>query len=186
MKKEFDLKGFDNCKNIIKKLVGERYQRMRISRPDVDFEDLLSEGYAIYAWCLQNFNDSKNMKFTSYLYMNLKGRLADYYKCTVKPINLYEDYRYTQKEVVDDTFEENIVSKPYDLSSEVSSIYSEAEENLSYEANLVLKYILSRDWESATRRTAPSLAQIRKRFGFTQEVVDSVMGEIKSYWKKVA
>jgi RNA polymerase sigma factor (sigma-70 family) len=180
-------KQYDECKNMIWKLALNRYNKMKHKRPDVDFDDVLSEGFAIYAWCLKNFDSSKNMKFTTYLYMNLRGRLADYYSSTVKELNLYEDSAVNSAKNEDgDSFEEVMESKEYDIDSEMSDLFADADEKLSFEANNVIKYIVSREWESCTRKTAPSEAQIAKKFGYPRPVVDSIMSEIKAFWKKSA
>lgn len=178
---------FENCKNMIWKNVLVRFNMMKRSRPEVEFDDLLSEGYFIYSWCLRNYKDSKNTKFTTYLYMNLRQRLKDYYDFTCKQMNLYEDsVRHINAD--DRDFVDNIVSKEYDLSTETKSILSDASEQLSYEANEVLKYILSRDWETKMRKNMPSNAQICKKFGYSADIVESVMFEIKQFWmnRKVA
>ena len=178
---------FENCKNMIWKNVLVRFNMMKRSRPEVEFDDLLSEGYFIYSWCLKNYDEKKNAKFTTFLYMNLRQRLKDYYDFTCKKINLYED---TVKHIDSDDrdFVDNIVSINYDLSDESKSIIEDGESELSYEANEVLKYILSREWENKMRRNMPSNAQICKKFGYPPEIVESVMFEIKQFWmnRKVA
>jgi t-SNARE complex subunit (syntaxin) len=119
--------------------------------------------------------------------MNLRGRLADYYSSTVKELNLYEDSAVNSAKNEDgDSFEEVMESKEYDIDSEMSDLFADADEKLSFEANNVIRYIVSREWESCTRKTAPSEAQIAKKFGYPRPVVDSIMSEIKAFWKKSA
>lgn len=173
---------FESCKNMIWKEVITRFNKMKNKRKDVEFDDLLSEGYMIYSWCLQSYEEKKGSKFTTYLCMNLKGRLRDYYNHTFKEINLYEDSALKNRNPQVDDYETTIKSIEYDLSEETKSIIEDGENELSYEANEVLKYILSREWETKMRRNMPSNAQISKKFGYPSEIVESVMFEIKQFW----
>lgn len=173
---------FEQCKGMIYKEVLHRWNAMRRSRRDVTFDDLLSEGYYIYAWCLKNFDDSKGAKFTTYLYVQLKGKLSDYYNFERKPMQLYEDMHPDNDP--NSQYEPTILSKNYNIDQERVEIYKEAEDELSYEANQVVKYILGREWETKMRRNRPTNAQIAKKFGYPEEVVESIMGEIKSFWKR--
>lgn len=173
---------FNGCKAMIYKLALNRWNKMKHNRPDVEFDDVLAEAYLIYAWCLKNFSDEKNTKFSTYLYIQLRGRLADYYDVTYKVIDLYENIVENNED--DDTYENNIVSKDYDLSEEKNDIYESGKENLSYEGYEVLKYILSREWENEKRHNYPSVVQICSKLGYPREVVLSSMDEIKSFWKK--
>ena len=171
----------ENCKNMIWKLTLNRFNKMKYKRPDIEFEDLLSEGYWVYAWCLKNYDDHKKTKFTTYLYTQLNGRLRDYYTSKITTMNLYEDY-------VDEdcdkktSFEDQLVSKRYDLSEDLVYLNIDASENLSYEAQDILKFILSRKWETASNHKAPSNERISKMTGYPKDIVNSAMGEIKHFW----
>ena len=174
----------DNCKNMIYKLAMDRWFRMKKNRPEVEFDDVLSEAYLIYAWCLQNYDNSKNTKFTTYLYMQLRGRLCDYYNFTFSYMDLYENYAIKSDSFDDNSYEDLIVSGNYELDEETEDLYVLAKEELSFEANEVLGYILSRDWENSQRHCGPSIGQICKKFGYPRQVVESVMGEIGAFWRK--
>ena len=100
---------FESCKNMIYKLALTAY-RTHSSRKDVQFDDVHSEAMLIYAMCLKNYDASKGMKFTTYLYTNLKGRLNDFYRCTMKPIEHYEDMNdYDSRRHVEIRYEDNII-----------------------------------------------------------------------------
>ena len=173
---------FSGCKNMIYKLALNRWSKMRHNRPDVEFDDVLAEAYLIYAWCLKNFQDDKNTKFSTYLYIQLRGRLADYYDVTYKVMDLYENIVENNED--EDDYESNIVSKNYDLSDETNEIYESGKECLSYEGYEVLKYILSREWENEKKRNYPNVGQISSKLGYPRDVVLSAMGEIKTFWMK--
>ena len=179
------LPSFENCRNLIYKLTFARWRVMKASRADVEFEDLLSEAYFIYAWCLENYKSDKNSKFTTYLYIQLRGRLKDYYNFAMRSMYLYEDALHEPYPETDiDCYEDSILSKEYDMDKSVEAMLSDAKVLLSYEAYGVLKYILSREWESKSRRTSPKTSQISKKFGYSKEIVESIMGEIRRFWKK--
>lgn len=173
---------FNGCKPMIYKLALSRWSRMKHNRPDVEFDDVLAEAYMIYAWCLKNFQNDKGTKFSTYLYLQLRGRLADYYNVTYKVMDLYENIVENNED--NDNYEDNIVSKDYDLSEETDEIMESALNDLSYEAFVVLKYILGRTWESKVRHSCPSIGQMTKHIGFSRETIDSAMSEIKSFWQK--
>ncbi len=176
---------FESCKNMIYKLALSTWNKNKGKRPDVQFDDVYSEGQLIYAQCLQSFSGSKGTKFTTYLYQNLLGRLNDYYKCTMKKIRHYEDYASSQRHSGTDenTYECTIESCDYNLDN--NELLITAKEELSYEGFQVFKYIISRDWENSHAKLKPSVKSICQKFGYTPEIVDSIMGEIKSFWNRI-
>lgn len=174
---------FENCKNMIYKLAMDRWFKMKNLRPEVEFDDVLAEANLIYAWCLRNYDYGKNTKFTTYLYMQLRGRLCDYYNFTFAYMDLYENHNANRYDSDEDAYEDSIVSKDYEIDDEIEDLYDDAEEELSYEANEVLRYILSREWENKQRHNGPSMGQISKKFGYPNQVVSSILGEIRDFWK---
>ena len=171
---------FESCKKMIYKLVDRKYHKMKFKRPDVQFDDLMSEGFLIYSMCLANYKGDKSAKFTTYLYTNLVGRLDDYYHCTMKKIVHYEDFNLNDSDD-EERFENQLVSN-YDLNN--SDLLVCAKENLSYEAYKVFEFIVSCKWQNAGNRSNPSDAVIAKAIGLPRIVVSSVMGEIKQFWNK--
>ena len=174
---------FLECKNMIFNEVLKRFNAMKKCRKDVSFDDLLSEGYYIYSWCLKNFDNSKNAKFTTYLYIQLKGKLKDYYFYERRQMELYEDQFHKDDGFYDNSFEDTIVSKDYNIDCENEELMEAAENSLSYEGKKVLGFILSREWETKMRRNKPTEEQIARKFGYPRPVVDSIMGEIRHFWE---
>lgn len=173
---------FESCKNMIYKMALNAYNKNRYNRPDVQFDDVHSEAMLIYAMCLKNYDSSKGMKFTTHLYTNLQGRLADYYRCTLKPITHYEDYnRYDNTQHLEKRYEDYIIDEREDNGDYFLEI---AEKKLSYEGFQVLKYILSEDWISKKNKNKPSIKSIMKKFGYTSIIVESIMGELREFWKE--
>lgn len=174
---------FDDCKNMIYKLAMDRWFKMKKNRPEVEFDDVLGEAYLIYAWCLQNYDCTKDTKFSTYLYMQLRGRLCDYYNFTFAYMDLYENHNANKDDVDSNAYEDSIVSGDYEIDKETEELYETAKEQLSFEANEVLRYILSREWENKQRHCSPSIGQISKKFGYPNQVVSSILGEIKVFWR---
>ena len=127
---------YESCKNMIWKLALQRYNAMRRSRPDVDFDDVLGEGMLIYCRCLKEYDSGKGMKFSTYLFQNLRGRLSDFYKFSVKKMDRYEDWNDKGSDGLDEEsrrFEDTIVSPDYDISKRTDELLKEAKKELSYE-----------------------------------------------------
>lgn len=181
------LPDFESCKNMIYKLALNQWKLMKNERPDVQFDDVYSEGQLIYAMCLKSYTGSKGTKFTTYLYQNLKGRLADFYKCTLKKIEFYEDGignkdNFSKKFDEVTSYEDRIKSKNYNIDD--NDLLITAKEELSYEGFQVFKYIISREWENSHAKVKPATKSICQKFGYTVEIVDSIMGEIRDFWNK--
>ena len=186
MLKELNIKDFESCKNMIYKLALNRYKAVRESgRFDIQFDDLHSEAMLIYTMCLQTYKGNKGMKFSTYLFTNLQGRLKDYCEHSLKPIAHYEDLNsYVNAPDEFKRYEDNIVSN-YDFVDEDSAKFLDfAKDKLSYEAFEVLKYIMSMNWVSKKVKTKPSVKSITQKFGYEPMIVESIMGEIRDFWKK--
>ena len=180
-----NLPDFESCKNMIYKLALSTWKKKRYERPDVQFDDVYAEGQLIYAQCLQSYTGSKGTKFTTYLFQNLLGRLEDYYRCTMKEIRHYEDYSRNSNHsgTEDNSYESTIESCDYNLDN--NDLLITAKEELSYEGYQVLKYIISLEWQNAHAKIRPNTVSISCKFGYTPEIVDSIMGEIKSFWNRI-
>ncbi len=176
---------YESCKNMIWKLALDRFNKNKKRRPDVEFDDVLGEAMCIYSQCLENFNGNKGMKFTTYLYQNLLGRLADFYDFSMREMSHYEDMNFTDDSGKDKRYEDNIVSCNYDVSESTKELIQIAKEELSYEGFQVFKYIISREWENSRQKCYPRNSYICKRFGYSPEITQSIMSEISHFWNKI-
>ena len=176
---------YESCKNMIWKLALDRFNKNKKRRPDVEFDDVLGEAMMIYTNCLENFDGNKGMKFTTYLYQNLVGRLVDYYKFGMREFSHYEDMNFKDDSGKDKRYEDNIESCNYDISSQTNELMITAKEELSYEGFQVFKYIIGREWENARQKCYPRNAYMCKRFGYTPEIMESIMSEIRHFWNKI-
>jgi len=179
-----EIKGgdYESVKNMIYKLALERYNTIRRKRPDLEFDDLLGEAMCIYSQCLTTFKNSKGMKFTTYLYMNLYQRLIDYTMFTMREIKSYEDFNFVGKDGSVKSYEESIVSPEYEISNE--DLFKAAKEELSYEGFIVFKYIVNREWEVGRRRMFPTNSSLAKHFGYSEDIINSIMCELRQFWNK--
>ena len=182
-----EIKGgdYESCKNMIYKLALDRYNLMKKKRADVEFDDVLSEAMYIYSLCLTTYKNGKGMKFSTYLYQNLLARLRDYYKFTFKRFYNYEDMNFVDKEGETSRYEDNIISRKYEIDEYSQELIKVAEKELSYEAIVVLKYILSMKWQSAKVKNFPSNIRLANHFGYSMGLTESIMGEIKRFWSNI-
>lgn len=177
-----EIKGgdYESCKNMIYKLALDRYHAISRQRPDLEFDDLLGEAMCIYSQCLTTYSGSKGMKFSTYLYMNLFQRLIDYTMFTMREVKSYEDFNYVGKDGSVKTYEESIVSPNYEINNE--ELFKAAKDELSYEGFIVFKYIVRREWEVGKRRAFPTNSGLAKHFGYSIDIINSIMAEIKQFW----
>lgn len=176
---------WESCKNMVYKLSLDKFNKMKNKRPDVEFDDVLSEAYCIYAQCLTTYRGNRGMKFSTFLYQNLLGRLKDFYNFGQKLIIHYENYNYQDKEGDVKRFEENIVSPDYNLDRFNSELYAEAKEYLSYEGFVTFKYICERKYEAANRHVFPPVNILARKLGYSNQIMESIMYEIKMFWNQI-
>ena len=181
-----EIKGgdYESCKNMIWKLSLTKFNANKSSRPDVELDDVLSEAFCIYSQCLQSFKGNKGMKFSTYLYQNLAARLNDYYCFGQKEIKHYEDLNFVGKDGAVKRYEDTIVSSNYELDKSTKELFEVAKEELTYEGFIVFQYIVKREWETERKRTFPTEAVLAKHFGYSLDIMRSIMGELRQFWNK--
>lgn len=165
-----------------------RYQKMiqklahvASARYDVEYEDMEAQGYLIYCECVRNFDITKS-SFSTYLYINLSGRLGDYGISTMrqKGINLHDMLTCNDEE--SSMNEDNCIL----LSMEDSHITQEnildfAKGSLSNDGYTIFEWIISRVWEKKGRRK-PSIYSAIEAFGWSKTRVQKCWEECKSFW----
>lgn len=181
--KEIEGGDYESVKNMLWKMAIERYQIVRKTRSDLEFDDLLGEAMEIYSQCLTTFNDcgKKSLKFSTYLYQNLRARLRDYCNHSLKKIEHYEDIRIESKNNKL-KFEDTLSSPKFNIDEQTEELIQLAKEELSYEAFHVFKYIISREWENARCKKQPSIPALCRKFGYQDIIMESIMHEIGSFW----
>ena len=179
---------YESCKNMIYKLARDRYNLMKKRRADVEFEDVLSEAMYVYSLCLTTYKNGKGMKFSTYLYQNLVARLRDFYNHTFKEFITYEDWNMTngdRSSAADyKRYEDNIISREYEIDEHTEEFLEVAKEELSYEGYIVLKYIVSMEWQKGRTKNLPANTWLANHFGYSLELTNSIMSEIRNFWNE--
>lgn len=175
---------FEKYANMIYKLALREYNGRKKERPDVQFDDVYSEGLMIYTVCLKEYDGSKGMKFSTYLYQNLWGRMADFYECSLKPITHYEDFKLNDSGEKTIRYEDTLIATNYEIDDRTKELIESAREYLSYEGFKVFEYLISFEWVSKKAKVKPNVKAISQKFGYEPAIIDSIMSEIKVFWNK--
>lgn len=145
----------------------------------VDFDDMLSCAYEIYVWTLNNYN-GESAKFSTYLTIQLKGRLVDEAKKIKRVIpSLYSDYDKPEDDLC---FEDTLKARD-EVGSNVSKILTDAEDVLSYEAYSMLKWYLTFPTEVNENNGNDYSFSCRKKLGLSKIAAETGVEEIKRFWR---
>lgn len=152
------------------------------SRYNVEYEDMEAQGYLIYCECVQNYDITKS-SFTTYLYINLAGRLADYAITTIRQrgMNLHDMLNHGVDE--DDIIDENncILLSVSDSHVTMDDILDHARDNLSHDSYTIFEWILNRTWERKGRRK-PSIHSAMEVFGWKRTKMQRCWDECRAFW----
>lgn len=151
-------------------------------RYNVEYEDMEAQGYLIYCECVQRFDLTKS-SFSTYLYINLSGRLSDYGVTNTRQrgINLYDmiNYEYSEEEDVDEC---NCLLLAMDDNDILRlDLMESAKHSLSTDGFTVFKWILGRTWEKRGRRI-PTITNAVEALGWTREHMRDCWNECRSFW----
>lgn len=151
-------------------------------RKGVDLDDMIEVGYEYYVWCLNNFDPTKKMKFSSYFFMQLNQRMLDEIRRSKHHVDLlYEDMvpSWREREM---SFE-NLLAAPAELSDEYrAELLKDAKREISYEAFIILDWILSFKWLVPGRHNTPTQLFCQRCTGLSQVAVKTGYLEIKRWW----
>ena len=146
----------------------------------VDFDDMVEIGYEYYAWCLNNFDNSKNMKFSTYLYMQINARMKDEIDRMKKQIDiLYEDIKSPVDEKL--RFEDLLKAKDVLSGDYAKELLAQAKKEISYEAHIILTWLLSYKW-LRKGHTSPTQLFCQRETGLSKVSVETGFNEIKHWW----
>ena len=95
----------------------------------------------------------------------------------------YEDFNIVGKDGSVTRYEETITSPEYEIDNK--ELFKNAKEELSYEGFIVFKYIVGREWEIGRRRAFPTNSALAKHFGYSEDIMNSIMSEIRRFWLSV-
>lgn len=162
----------------------EKYQRMiqKVAhnigiRYSVDFDEMEAQGYLIYCECVQKFDITK-ASFSTYLYINLTGRLKDFAES-------YTRNPCVSLDAIAADLDTSVDSNPC-LATEdgitQDMILDTARDFLSEDGYSIFQWILGRSWERKGRRT-PSVEAAMKAFGWTRRHTQSCWDECRDFWR---
>lgn len=145
-----------------------------------DMEDLISEANLIFLTIASRYDESKNVKLSSYLYKSVYYGIFNY--CNNKG-EFTKSNKYKKHEIgIDPLILDFVV-----FNRVVDKINFEM---LSMDAQNILNYILSREWEDLENKKIkkPSKLSISKRYnskyGWTYSRINKAWNEIQSWWNK--
>jgi hypothetical protein len=135
----------------------------------MEFEEVESEGFLIFAETAEMFNESRGIAFGTYLWHRLR-KLGDFCK--------KQKMEHWLSEINEETFH----SVEFDRFTAVVDFYDSVEKDLSDDAVEILDFVLS--WDGIGRK--PSLYATTNRFHYRenwrQTRVQKAWAEIKTFW----
>ena len=168
---------FADYQKMIQKLAYVASQRYA-----VEYEDMEAQGYLIYCECVQNFDLTKS-SFSTYLYINLSGRLNDYGVTNMRQrgINLYDMLNHGNNE--EDSLDEDncLLLSMNDSQVTQQNLLESAKCNLSPDSYTIFEWIVGRTWEKKGRRK-PSIYSAIEAFGWKRTKIQRCWDECRAYW----
>lgn len=144
----------------------------------IDVDDLISVGEETYVWCLHHYEGSKKTKFSTYLYLQLGQRMIDEGHRMRRAVpSFYNDINTEEN----DNFEATLKS-PDELPDSAKELL-ESSDSLSYEAKMILSYLLSFNWCSK-RIANPTKSLIKKELRLSDVAMDSAWCELHQFWNE--
>lgn len=167
---------FDKYVNLIRSRAWEYSKKYGI-----EYSELESQGYLIYCECLEKYDVTKS-GFSTYLYIQL-NRLGDFVKTYKRQQGYFLDNNSIYNDDGEELFTSDILPAPEELTT-VSQLLESAICYLSDEAFELLKWIIGRSWEQKYK-PVPTIKMAMKFFDKSQEVIEKLWDECKSYWNNV-
>lgn len=164
------MNNFDKYANMCRK-VAWKFSSAR----KMDYDDFEQEAFLIYCECLEKYDVSKS-SFSTYLFINLNGRLKSYKEKNDR------EFDYLQED------EKTFSSKEYlnlDFEPSISELLESAKQVLSEVAYSLIEYILSRNWEGGWYKNFNR--KVAKKFlNISNEELEPVWNECSLWWNNFA
>lgn len=152
----------------------------RSKAKNIDIDEVKSEANIIFMNILSKFDETKNTKLSSYLFKSVYYGIFDYClnKGSYRKSNAYKS---NENSIDPFIFDFVIFNKVFEKINY---------EMLSTDAQHILNYILSRDWEDTTKEKnkKPSKHSISKKYnlkyGWTYSRIEKAWNEISIWWNK--
>lgn len=146
-----------------------------------DYEEAEAQGLYIFWRCVEMYDASKHVSFSTFLYKWLSS-LYDYIRHDIRNQGIsFEKYILgfdsATNELENDKFEleQNNYNNPT-----LIDFLKTSKELLSVEAFIVLKWILNHDWENEFSKISRSA--INKKFKYSYNKTKEIWEEIKIFW----
>ena len=150
---------------------------------NLEYSDVEAQGFLIYCMALESYDVSKS-SFSTYLYIQLQGRLKDY-AMQLKNSAEKENgcvYELAEDEYYLDPFLLSCESKDYLLENE---FIEKAYKVLDTDSFNVLKYMISFEWLKENRRK-PTVTDVMRKFGINRDRANILWNNCCKFWQNVA
>ncbi len=150
---------------------------------NIEYEEMEAQGYLIYCECVKSFEPTK-ATFSTYLYINLLGRLSDYGTQYNKQrgISLHDYLNGNITDLENEISEDNCtILSYYDNEDTTESLLDYAKKSLSIDSFKVFSWILSRNWQKKGR-TVPSIYAVVEAFNWTRTKATKCWNDCKNFW----
>ena len=165
---------FENYVNMIRKaswVISKKY--------NIDYDELEAQGYLIYCMALETYDLSKS-SFSTYLFVQLRGRLKDYAE-QLKNTNKKENgvvYELNEDEYKLDPFLLSCESVNYELEND---FIEKACKTLDADSLKVIKYLISFEWLKQNRRK-PTVSDVMRKFNINRDYANFLWNNCRNFW----
>jgi DNA-directed RNA polymerase specialized sigma subunit len=143
----------------------------------LEHDDIKQQAYLIFCEAIERYDPSRNAQFITFLYHRLRT-LNDYCK-----FNRTVD---SQIQLFDSDQEENVIDVTFEQFEAAMGRLEESLE-LSEDAQDIIDYLISREWETPGINRVPRLYSIKKYYrywkGWMPKRTEQAWEEIKDWWK---
>ena len=112
----------------------------------MDYEEVEAHGFWIYCKALENYKKNKNASFSTFLYINLSGRLRDYCRSLNHKTRLDESLEDSITDECTISYKDSLQDRRINYTKEELMLF--AKSVLSADAYKILCWVLDRSWEN--------------------------------------
>lgn len=151
-------------------------------RYGAEYDDVEAQGFLIYCTLMESYDMSK-ASFSTYLYIQLWGRLKDYAGKMKSVADREGGVLMVQDddEWVEDSFLTSVESRDYDLNND--ELFRRAKNDLDNDSFKVFEYVASFEWRKAGR-AMPTVTSVMRKFNVSRERAGVLWGRCRDFWLK--
>ena len=158
----------------------------------LEHDDIRQQAYLIFCETIERYDENRKVKFITFLYHRLRT-LNDYCRYSnnrvMRVLFLYDIDLYQKSDKIDIEnyeIEDYIEDSSYELFEAAMNRLEESLE-LSEDAQDIIDYLISREWETPGINRVPRLYSIKKYYrywkGWMPKRTEQAWEEIKDWWK---